>query len=1118
MNRLLLSVVTSAMVAGAAVPALAVEPYVQVGAFAQAAPDGITEVHQQRIAVDKPSGDLYVTDVIGDQIVVYRPDATGAAVLTTFGSGVVIDPMGIAIDRSNGDIYVSDDDDVVKFTSDGAATPTFTQDVAFTSPGVTGPLAYDEANDQLLVADKATNHIRRYGADGSVVADFDGSAGLPSPGAFAGLQDIATSSSGDIYVVDSDGDPAQGTGTSHVERYAANGVHEATFGPVDGAATVAVNDAGDRVYVSGNQDSVNSSDLPTLQIFDDAAPGLVAEQITLDPSLQYSTIRGLAVGAGPTERLYVASDVGVPYGGAFGVVSIQVQARPVPAAPAVVTGAAPYVTVDTARLTGTVDPNVRATSYWVEYGTSAGYGSRYPVEHDSVAGAGDVARPVSLQVSGLQPGTTYHYRIVASNVLGTTHGADRTVTTIVASEPATTRKYELVSPPDKHGADVQAPEGSGLVQSNPSGSVVGFGSQGAFAGSESSGARNFYRAARGAEGWSTVGVNPPELPFYRQVGSPSLGRSEDVMQTLVTTQRGLGDGGVEGDSNLYIRSGDRYRLVAHAPGDDLFFSTVFQTASFAANKDFSNLILESSVDLTGENPGPSNLYERTGDSLRIVNRLPDGSPSLTGGKLASIDPRTNSVSSDGRRIYFRSGNQDSIYLRTDGATTTLVSRSHRPGDDPTAEVYATFVGASADGSVAYFTSASALTPDATAGGAVGEMYRYDAVHDTLTDITVPGPQDPDGGQLTGIDGELGVSADGEHVYFVALSKLADGATSGAYNLYSWHAGATTYVGELDPEIDVRVITSRPLDFALSPSGRYLVVAARSALTNTGNTEFRQIYRYDSVTDEMACVSCDPTGKPATGDASVSSAGDLAAQYLPRAVMDDGRVFFDTPTPLVGSDTNGVSDAYEFVDGHARLISTGRDPSASFFADASADGTSVFFKTRERLVGADVDSSLDLYVARVGAGFPDPTRPAPRCTTDDCQGSPGVAAAVVVAATVTFAGPPNPAIARPKAPGAIRVTGRKSVKGSAATVTVRVPAGGTVVATGSGVRMARRIATRAASYRVRVALTAAARKRLARAKTFKTKVKITYKARGQAIQTASLVLTFTATTKAKGARS
>jgi hypothetical protein len=96
------------------------------------------------------------------------------------------------------------------------------------------------------------------------------------------------------------------------------------------------------------------------------------------------------------------------------------------ASPVATTGAAGGVTATSATLTGTVDPNGRATTWYFQYGTSTSYGSRTAAKS---AGAGTAPVAVSAPVSGLTRGKTYHFRLVATSDAGTSRGADRTFST-----------------------------------------------------------------------------------------------------------------------------------------------------------------------------------------------------------------------------------------------------------------------------------------------------------------------------------------------------------------------------------------------------------------------------------------------------------------------------------------------------------------------------------------------------------------------------------------------------------------------------------------------------------------------------------------------------------------
>jgi hypothetical protein len=132
---------------------------------------------------------------------------------------------------------------------------------------------------------------------------------------------------------------------------------------------------------------------------------------------------------------------------------------PAPPLPVVETGAAGEVAQNSATITGSVDPEGLSTGYEFDLGTDTGYGARVFGE----VGSGSEPQAVSLNVGGLQPGTTYHYRLVASNTYGTAYGADETFTTpgfptSVIAPPLTAPlvPVPVFSPPSTAGATLKA--------------------------------------------------------------------------------------------------------------------------------------------------------------------------------------------------------------------------------------------------------------------------------------------------------------------------------------------------------------------------------------------------------------------------------------------------------------------------------------------------------------------------------------------------------------------------------------------------------------------------------------------------------------------------------------
>jgi streptogramin lyase len=151
---------------------------------------------------------------------------------------------------------------------------------------------------------------------------------------------------------------------------------------------------------------------------------------------------GFSPGAGPTGitsgpdgRVWFAE-----YGrGGIGAISV---------GPAVATGGADGLGASTATLEGSVRPNGQQTVYRFEYGPTTAYGLQTPL---SPAGSAVAAAPVSAALTGLQPGTVYHYRLVATNDTDTTIGHDQTFTTSPGASVAEAAPGDI-QPPGAPGA------------------------------------------------------------------------------------------------------------------------------------------------------------------------------------------------------------------------------------------------------------------------------------------------------------------------------------------------------------------------------------------------------------------------------------------------------------------------------------------------------------------------------------------------------------------------------------------------------------------------------------------------------------------------------------------
>src|SRR6266576_2267 len=93
--------------------------------------------------------------------------------------------------------------------------------------------------------------------------------------------------------------------------------------------------------------------------------------------------------------------------------------------PVVTTNSATSITATSAALNGSLNPHGLTTTVHFQYGTTTSYGRNTPTQTQT----GNTYRNINANISGLTAGTTYHFRIVATNANGTRMGADRTFTT-----------------------------------------------------------------------------------------------------------------------------------------------------------------------------------------------------------------------------------------------------------------------------------------------------------------------------------------------------------------------------------------------------------------------------------------------------------------------------------------------------------------------------------------------------------------------------------------------------------------------------------------------------------------------------------------------------------------
>jgi phosphodiesterase/alkaline phosphatase D-like protein len=142
-----------------------------------------------------------------------------------------------------------------------------------------------------------------------------------------------------------------------------------------------------------------------------------------------SALTGLLPGTTYNVRAYATNSEGTAYGSSLSFVTLG-------HLPITTTNDATNIQTTGATLNGTVNPNYLSTAVTFEYGLTTSYGTSVTATQSPATGSSSLS--VSFDLTGLNPGTIYHFRVKTVNTLGTVYGDDKSFTTLGQLSSATT--------------------------------------------------------------------------------------------------------------------------------------------------------------------------------------------------------------------------------------------------------------------------------------------------------------------------------------------------------------------------------------------------------------------------------------------------------------------------------------------------------------------------------------------------------------------------------------------------------------------------------------------------------------------------------------------------------
>jgi hypothetical protein len=893
------------------------------------------------IAVDSSlgfsHGDVYVADTRNDRIEKFGPNGEFLLQFGSEGTGPgqfqALTKRAVAVSSTTGAVYVADNGRVQHFSETGAVQ---TPALVFPGAGPSQNLAVDSTGDIYLKSEELPG-VRKYDSTGKELGKPRDEAG------YGTAKSIAIGPANELFV-----NEFAFTLSHHILAFNAEGEQSSSFdagvSAQDGERGIAYSEYTKAIYVLTAEDGVRVVTPPPLgplvlsgsEKVTEIEPTGVKLEATANPEGTSAT--GCRFEYGPTAAYgrQTAEEALKGGGSAFedqplgpttvtGLVPNTVYhfrvvcenaAKEVADGPDQTVTTLPAVSIDStsvsevddqsATLEAELNPHGVASEYHFEYDTTpyvegqSEHGTKVPIP-DASAGSGSEPTPVSRQVQGLSTATVYYYRVVAHNTLGTSVGPGHTFTTqSSASTLPDGRQWELVSPPNKHGAPIEPTEEyGGFLEAAAEGGKLTYFAIGPL-GEQSKASRSpensQWLSTRSSTGWATEDITAPEEePTPINVPFQSAYRlfSEDLSAGILVPNDITPLSTEATGPTPYRREADG-RFVPLVTAANVPAGTEFPdnrgTLAYveAATPDLSHVLLSSSQVLAagfkeGFTGGPQSLYELFDGKLQLVSIAPNNEPVAETGHSSQAGSSGNVrgvISQDGDRVFFSAEGE---LLMRDMRLKRTLQIDHAAAGASGESGGGIFQAANSEGTRVFFTDASRLTPDSTARPSRPDLYMcaVEVNENTpscdLTDLSV----DVNKGESANVSGQISaVDSTGEHVYFAAGGVLThspssdgeravpSGTCAVTCNLYEYEAAtASNHLVAIlsaedrnDWELHLADLSSRT-----SPDGTFFAFMSDRELTGYDNRDVvsgaadEEVYLFDAHTASLRCVSCDPSG-------------------------------------------------------------------------------------------------------------------------------------------------------------------------------------------------------------------------------------------------------------------